>query len=51
VSRTLPVLKQFPSIHIPERFPDVSVTPTITELLAAGAPVGIGVKDKRGTDL
>jgi len=43
VSRTLPVLKQFPSIHIPERFPAVSVTPTITDLLAAGAPVGIGV--------
>jgi 3'-phosphoadenosine 5'-phosphosulfate sulfotransferase (PAPS reductase)/FAD synthetase len=43
VSRTLPVLRQFPSVHIPERFPAVSVTPTITDLLAAGAPVGIGV--------
>lgn len=48
MSRTLPVLKQFPSIHIPERFPAVSVTPTITDLLAAGAPVGIGAADMRG---
>ena len=43
MSRTLPVLNQFPPLRIPERFPDVSVTPMITDLLAGGAPVGIGV--------
>jgi 3'-phosphoadenosine 5'-phosphosulfate sulfotransferase (PAPS reductase)/FAD synthetase len=42
VSRSLPVLNQFPAIHNPLQFPAVSVTPTITDLLAAGAPVGIG---------
>jgi 3'-phosphoadenosine 5'-phosphosulfate sulfotransferase (PAPS reductase)/FAD synthetase len=39
VDRTLPVIEQVPGIHIPQQFPKVALTPTITELLAAPLPL------------
>lgn len=45
MTRFLPMLNQHapPVIHLPSSFPPVAVTPTVTELLKAGAPVCIGM--------